>query len=45
MLSGVREQLEGIYEALDLQMKRTAQLQVQLDGLCGRMQLLTGSSH
>jgi hypothetical protein len=33
MLSGLHEQIENIYQELDVQMKRMAQLQVQLDAV------------
>jgi len=45
MLSGLHEQIENIYQELDVQMKRMAQLQVQLDNVRGKLHQLADDSN
>ena len=43
ILTVVQEQIEEIYSEMDVQMRRMAQLQVQVDDLRSKMRKLTGT--
>jgi hypothetical protein len=44
-LSEIELTIEDIYQELDVQMKRMAQIQQQVDDLRGKIKLLTAQSH
>jgi hypothetical protein len=45
LLTLVEEQIEGIYKELDIQMKRMAQLQMQIDEVRTTVRKLTGRTN
>ena len=45
MLSGIHKQIENIYKELEIQMKRMAQVQAEVDDVREKLQRLAARSH